>query len=48
MEAAPRLELGIKVLQTSALPLGYAAINLANFKLLIVINEKQLKLNAHN
>ena len=25
MEAAPRIELGIKVLQTSALPLGYAA-----------------------
>ena len=27
MEAAPRIELGMKVLQTSALPLGYAAIN---------------------
>ena len=26
LEAAPRLELGVKVLQTSALPLGYAAI----------------------
>jgi hypothetical protein len=26
MEAAPRFELGIKVLQTSALPLGYAAL----------------------
>ena len=26
MEAAPRIELGIKVLQTSALPLGYVAI----------------------
>ena len=25
MEAAPRIELGIKVLQTSALPLGYVA-----------------------
>ncbi len=25
MEAAPRFELGVKVLQTSALPLGYAA-----------------------
>jgi hypothetical protein len=25
MEAAPRFELGIEVLQTSALPLGYAA-----------------------
>ena len=25
MEAAPRIELGIKVLQTSALPLGYGA-----------------------
>ncbi len=25
VEAAPRIELGIKVLQTSALPLGYAA-----------------------
>ena len=27
LEATPRIELGIKVLQTSALPLGYAAIN---------------------
>jgi hypothetical protein len=26
LEAAPRFELGIKVLQTSALPLGYAAM----------------------
>ena len=26
MEAVPRIELGMKVLQTSALPLGYAAI----------------------
>ena len=26
MEATPRIELGIKVLQTSALPLGYGAI----------------------
>ncbi len=26
MEEAPRIELGMKVLQTSALPLGYAAI----------------------
>jgi hypothetical protein len=26
MEAAPRFELGLKVLQTSALPLGYAAL----------------------
>ena len=26
MEAAPRLELGVRVLQTRALPLGYAAI----------------------
>ncbi len=25
MEAAPRFELGVEVLQTSALPLGYAA-----------------------
>lgn len=25
LKAAPRFELGIKVLQTSALPLGYAA-----------------------
>jgi hypothetical protein len=25
MEAAPRFELGMEVLQTSALPLGYAA-----------------------
>ena len=28
MEAAPRIELGMKVLQTSALPLGYAAIDM--------------------
>ena len=27
MEAPPRIELGVKVLQTSALPLGYGAIN---------------------
>ena len=27
LEAAPGLEPGIKVLQTSALPLGYAAFN---------------------
>ena len=27
MEATPRIELGIKVLQTSALPLGYVAVN---------------------
>ena len=27
MEATPRFELGVKVLQTSALPLGYAAEN---------------------
>lgn len=26
MEAAPRIELGMKVLQTSALPLGYVAL----------------------
>ena len=26
MEAPPRVELGVKVLQTSALPLGYGAI----------------------
>ena len=26
LEAPPRIELGIKVLQTSALPLGYGAI----------------------
>ena len=26
MEAPPRLELGVKVLQTSALPLGYGAV----------------------
>ena len=26
MEAAPRFELGVKDLQSSALPLGYAAI----------------------
>ncbi len=26
MEAPPRIELGIKVLQTSALPLGYGAV----------------------
>ena len=28
MEAAPRFELGVMVLQTTALPLGYAAINI--------------------
>ena len=28
VEATPRIELGIKVLQTSALPLGYVANNL--------------------
>ena len=28
LEAAPRLELGMKDLQSSALPLGYAAITL--------------------
>ena len=28
LEAPPRLELGIKVLQTSALPLGYGAVNI--------------------
>ena len=27
LEAAPRFELGIKVLQTSALPLGHAALS---------------------
>ena len=27
LEATPRVELGIKVLQTSALPLGYVALN---------------------
>ena len=26
LEATPRIELGIKVLQTSALPLGYVAL----------------------
>ena len=26
LEAAPRFELGVEVLQTSALPLGYAAL----------------------
>ena len=26
MEAAPRIELGMRVLQTRALPLGYAAV----------------------
>ncbi len=31
LEAAPRFELGMKVLQTSALPLGYAALK--NFRL---------------
>ena len=28
LEAPPRFELGIKVLQTSALPLGYGAVNI--------------------
>ena len=32
MEAAPRFELGMKVLQTSALPLGYAASKLGAIK----------------
>ena len=32
LEAPPRLELGMKVLQTSALPLGYGAINLKNLQ----------------
>ena len=30
LEATPRFELGIKVLQTSALPLGYVAIGAAD------------------
>ncbi len=30
MEAAPGIEPGVKVLQTSALPLGYAAIGAEN------------------
>ena len=30
MEATPRIELGIKVLQTSALPLGYVAAGAEN------------------
>ena len=34
LEAPPRFELGVKVLQTSALPLGYGAINLLCQKLL--------------
>jgi hypothetical protein len=33
-KAAPRLELGVKVLQTSALPLGYAAIGLFAFAII--------------
>ncbi len=30
MEATPRLELGVEILQTSALPLGYVAIGAGN------------------
>ena len=37
MEAPPRLELGIKVLQTSALPLGYGAIKLIENTLVLSI-----------
>ena len=33
LEAPPRIELGMKVLQTSALPLGYGATNLPNIKI---------------
>ena len=32
VEAPPRIELGMKVLQTSALPLGYGATNIAEYK----------------
>ena len=32
VEAPPRIELGMKVLQTSALPLGYGATNVAEYK----------------
>ncbi len=37
MEAAPRLELGIKDLQSSALPLGYAATPHKTFNILTLI-----------
>lgn len=33
MKAAPRFELGVRVLQTPALPLGYAAVYLSIFNL---------------
>ena len=32
LEAPPRFELGVKVLQTSALPLGYGAISGAGYE----------------
>lgn len=32
VEAPPRIELGMKVLQTSALPLGYGATNIVKYK----------------
>ena len=35
MEAAPRIGLGVEILQTSALPLGYAAF----YILILVISE---------
>ena len=46
MEAPPRFELGMKVLQTSALPLGYGAVKITKdilSQLVIVVNHKILK-----
>ncbi len=40
MEAPPRFELGIKVLQTSALPLGYGAIQCQQFLCRLLILKK--------
>ena len=45
LEAPPRLELGIKVLQTSALPLGYGAIYFIIFKKIVCVN---VRLNKKN
>jgi hypothetical protein len=39
LEATPGFEPGIKVLQTSALPLGYVAINMAVGQCMIIIAE---------
>ena len=46
LEAPPRFELGMKVLQTSALPLGYGAIKITQdilSQLVLVVNHKMFK-----